>query len=264
LKEGEFVYGTNSLRVLTDVVTKCRWDTAIGDFSIHLAEAQPQFILPNINIKAEIDGPTTEMYCILENKFIVRSIRVYSNRVELDVSVRVGCDVYFGQTLSTTLIIYLTTNHTVKIQLEHRMKPKDPKRIFCLNAEIDPSNAIVVEGSIAEGRVLFTDGEKFMRTIGNDYLKAAISSLAVFWVRGSLFRYSQVTKRYLNRVGSFVLQTIVRTLKKQSGRIYSHMVSSLRYKHEDGDRDPRGHLITGIIEVEFTRSGSCIYSTLCA
>ena len=81
---GKCQYGSASLSVPSDYLTRCCYNDKEGDFVLHMKQFQPNYNNPDAKI--ETRGHARNGFCNLGYIVQVHGVRLYGNRVELDLS----------------------------------------------------------------------------------------------------------------------------------------------------------------------------------
>lgn len=167
-------YGNAVLSVAKDSVTKCCYDPTKGAFHVHLKEFKP---LLAINANYHTSGQAPNGFCNLGYKIDVGGVRVYGNKIELDISVNVDCGPY-NHTASTTLSIYLEHGWHDGGRLTYVLNPVIGPTVYVdLSSKINDDKSVDVRGHITGTGVLSHLDEGFTNTIADGSLKNYLALL---------------------------------------------------------------------------------------
>jgi hypothetical protein len=111
LRNSMCMYGSNSLIVQADIVTKCCWNTTAGDFSVYMTGMQPLSTWPKNYVT--FSGQKTSGSCKLGYNIIGKNIKIYGDRLELDVATSIGCDDSIENRV-TTMVVYFRKDYIAK------------------------------------------------------------------------------------------------------------------------------------------------------
>ena len=166
-------YGNAALRVPTDYVSKCCWNTKNQAFDVHLKQFEPDYVIPDADYHTS--GHARNPLCNLGYKIEVKGVRLYGNRIELDVYVNIDC-VRYNHTAFTVLSIFLDHFHHASGRLTYPLSPIGPTIFVDLSSQVNDDYSVKVHGRITGTGILGNLEEGFDQHIDDAKMKGMLEA----------------------------------------------------------------------------------------